>query len=230
MTTILAFDVPPNSTDFNGGPAVFGNDFSASAPGTITGIWYYHEASNEPASVTVTVHRQSNQQLLSSKARPTGGLTPLTDDAYNLIPLDSPVAYPTPDEVLTISTYWPLGGFSFSTGVGLRANSGLFINVGAIGRFKNAGVTELDYPTQTLANLACPVGVEFVFSGTPAPTVGSWYQLLSIEQERAEIARIARTTPPQACPNDGEPLIRKGSILHCPFDGWTWPRDGDGIK
>jgi len=227
VTTILAFDVPPTNTDFNGGPAVFGNDFSASAPGAITGIWYFHETDNEPLSVTVTVHRQANQQLLSSKSVPKAGLT---GNAHNLIVLDSPVAYPTPDEVLTISAYWPFGGFSFSTGVGLRSNGGLFINIGNIGRFKNSAVTEGDYPTISLATLACPVGVEFSFTGTPAPTVGSWYQLANIQRERAEALRLAKVARPVACPNDGEPLQQVGNILHCPFDGWQWPRDGDGFK
>lgn len=235
MTTILAFDVPPTSTDFNGGPAVFGNDFAAAAPGFVTGVWYFHESANEPASVTALVHRQSNQQLIASKSVPTVGNPPdfddaLTDDAYNLITFDSPVPYPTGGELLTVSVYWPSGGFSFSTGVGLRESEGLSINVGAIGRFKNDAVTEGDYPTQTFAGLACPVGVEFEYSGTPVPTVGSWEQLLSITREAAEIRRLARVTPPQACPNDGEPLQRIGSILHCPFDGWQWPRDGEGIK
>lgn len=53
----------------------------------------------------------------------------------------------------------------------------------------------------------------------------SWEQLLSIEQERQDIQRIKQSTPPVACPNDGEPLTRKGSILRCRFDGWEWPRD-----
>jgi hypothetical protein len=227
VTTILAFDVPPTSTDFNGGPAVFGNDFAAAAPGSITGIWYFHESSNEPVSVTALVHRQSNQQLISSKSTPTAGMT---DEAYNLITLDTPLLYPTGGEILTVSVYWPSGGFSFSTGIGMRENEGLSINIGAIGRFKNAAVTEGDYPTQTFAELASPVGVEFTYSGTPEPVVGSWEQLLSITREAAEYRRLSRVTPPQACPNDGEPLQRIGSILHCPFDGWQWPRDGDGIK
>lgn len=227
MTTILAFDVPPTSTDFNGGPAVFGNDFAAAAPGSVTGVWYFHESDNEPSSVTALVHRQSNQQLLSSKATPTAGMT---DNAYNLITLDTPVLYSTGGEILTASVYWPSGGFSFSTGVGLRESEGLSINIGGIGRFKNDAVTEGDYPSLTFAGLASPVGVEFVYSGTPAPVIGSWEQLLSITREAAEYRRLARVTPPQACPNDGEPLQRIGSILHCPFDGWQWPRDGDGIK
>lgn len=227
MTTILAFDVPPTSTDFNGGPAVFGNDFAAAAPGSITGVWYFHETDNEPPSVTALVHRQANQQLLSSKSVPKAGLV---GNAYNLITLDTPVLYSSPAELITVSVYWPLGGFSFSTGVGLRENEGLSINVGNIGRFKNSAVIEGDYPTLSLGNLACPVGVEFSFSGTPEPVIGSWEQLLSIVREGAEYRRLAKVTPPQACPNDGEPLQRKGSILHCPFDGWQWPRDGDGIK
>jgi len=72
--------------------------------------------------------------------------------------------------------------------------------------------------------------VEFTFTGEAAPTVGGWYQLLSIRREQQEIIRQNQATPPQACPNDGEPLQRIGSVLHCPFDGWQWPRDGDGIK
>lgn len=227
MATILAFDVPPTVTDFNGGPAVFGNDFAAVAPGFITGIWYYHEGDNEPTSVTALVHRQANQQLLSSKANPT---SQMNNDAYNLIVLDEPVPYPTPGELITASVYWPFGGFSFSTGVAMREIEGLAINVGDIGRFKNSAVTEGDYPTVTLGGLACPVGVEFSFSGTPTPVQGGWSQLIAITHERAEYRRMARMTPPQACPNDGEPLQRKGSVLRCPFDGWQWPRDGDGIK
>lgn len=51
----------------------------------------------------------------------------------------------------------------------------------------------------------------------------SWNQLLSIMQESAMIAHQERTSPPMACPNDGEPLRAdpKGG-LRCPFDGWRW--------
>lgn len=227
MTTILAFDVPPTNTDFNGGPAVFGNDFKSGAPGQITGVWYFHESDNEPTSVTALVHRQSDAFLLESKSTPTADMDL---NAYNLITLDAPVSYPTPDQLITVSVYWPSGGFSFSLGIGERTTDGLTINVGAVGRFKNSAVAEGDWPDQVIAGLASPVGVEFSFSGTPVPTVGSWEQLLSIQHERQEILRQARATPPVACPNDGQILERVGSILHCPFDGWQWPRDGDGIK
>ncbi|PXY27431.1 hypothetical protein [Prauserella muralis] len=49
----------------------------------------------------------------------------------------------------------------------------------------------------------------------------SWEQLLDIYTEAADGARAERETPPQACPNDGEPL-RTGpdGELYCPFDGW----------
>ena len=48
----------------------------------------------------------------------------------------------------------------------------------------------------------------------------SWEQLLTIVKERPEV------NPPVACPNDGTPLQpAPGGVLHCPFDGWQWPRD-----
>lgn len=60
----------------------------------------------------------------------------------------------------------------------------------------------------------------------------SWDQLRSIYEEGSQehLARV--TQPPEACPNDGEPLQPKGDgpILFCPYDGWQWPRDGDGIR
>lgn len=50
-----------------------------------------------------------------------------------------------------------------------------------------------------------------------------WEQLLSIRREQAETIREQLAAPPQACPNDGEPL-REGPNggLFCPFDGWAW--------
>lgn len=52
----------------------------------------------------------------------------------------------------------------------------------------------------------------------------SWEQLLNITREAAELARAERARPPEACPNDGEPLdpAPRGG-LHCRFDGYTWP-------
>lgn len=54
-----------------------------------------------------------------------------------------------------------------------------------------------------------------------------WYGLLDIYREAADDARTQRSTPRQACPNDGEPL-REGpdGQLYCPFDGWR-PGGGD---
>lgn len=50
---------------------------------------------------------------------------------------------------------------------------------------------------------------------------GSWYGLLDILAEAADIARQYATTPPAACPNDGEPLITgPDGRLFCRFDGW----------
>jgi hypothetical protein len=55
----------------------------------------------------------------------------------------------------------------------------------------------------------------------------AWEQLLAIQQEAADLAQAELSAPPQACPNDGEPL-REGpdGVLFCPYDGYQWPRDG----
>lgn len=55
--------------------------------------------------------------------------------------------------------------------------------------------------------------------------------LLSTLREQAAYVEYYKSTPPVACPNDGEPL-RQGppsepGILYCPFDGWQYPRDWD---
>jgi hypothetical protein len=51
----------------------------------------------------------------------------------------------------------------------------------------------------------------------------SWWQLLAIEKEMRENALYWKTAPPQACPQDGQPLEYhpgKG-VLHCKFCGFT---------
>lgn len=49
----------------------------------------------------------------------------------------------------------------------------------------------------------------------------SWEQLLSIQQEAAAEQEAEQAQPPQACPNDGEPLTEgPGGVLFCTFDGW----------
>lgn len=57
----------------------------------------------------------------------------------------------------------------------------------------------------------------------------AWEQLIDIYREAADERRAHLGAPPQACPNDGEPLEQGPSgVLHCRFDGWRW--DGlDGI-
>jgi hypothetical protein len=58
----------------------------------------------------------------------------------------------------------------------------------------------------------------------------SWEQLRSIvQQDRADREFLA-SQPPQACPNDGTPLVQappsaSGVELFCPHDGYQWPRD-----
>lgn len=49
--------------------------------------------------------------------------------------------------------------------------------------------------------------------------------------QQAEYINYYKSTPPVACPNDGEPL-RSGpphrpGILFCQFDGFQYPRDYD---
>jgi hypothetical protein len=55
----------------------------------------------------------------------------------------------------------------------------------------------------------------------------SWEQLIAIRQEQVDTVLAELAAPPQACPNDGEPL-REGPTgeLFCPFDGWQ-PTQGD---
>lgn len=50
--------------------------------------------------------------------------------------------------------------------------------------------------------------------------------LLQILKEGREEQAAERSRIPSACPNDGTPLEPgpRGE-LHCPFDGWQWPRD-----
>ncbi len=51
----------------------------------------------------------------------------------------------------------------------------------------------------------------------------SWEQLNSIMREAANERDVNLATPPQACPNDGEPLhTAPHGELYCPADGWVW--------
>lgn len=53
----------------------------------------------------------------------------------------------------------------------------------------------------------------------------AWQQLIdTIDEAKAELV-AEQTEPPVACPNDGELLQSRDGILHCPFDGYEWPRD-----
>jgi len=55
----------------------------------------------------------------------------------------------------------------------------------------------------------------------------SWYSLLAIAQEAADIRRESETRPPLACPFDGEPLESGADgELHCPWGDYEYPRDG----
>ncbi len=61
---------------------------------------------------------------------------------------------------------------------------------------------------------------------------GPWWGLHSVmEQSRQEFEAYA-STPPVACPHDGEPLgnapvtaSRSGAELFCRYDGWAYPAD-----
>ncbi len=59
----------------------------------------------------------------------------------------------------------------------------------------------------------------------------TWFQLKAILGAR----NGTDTTPPVACPNDGEPLVSGGrGLLVCPFDGWAYPPEriisGDEVR
>lgn len=47
--------------------------------------------------------------------------------------------------------------------------------------------------------------------------------LLAIYKEAIDLAQRDEFQPPLHCPNDGTTLIRKGDgTLSCRFDGWIW--------
>jgi hypothetical protein len=51
----------------------------------------------------------------------------------------------------------------------------------------------------------------------------SWEQLRDITREARQLAEAEQSQPPEACPNDGEPLQRgPHGELHCPSDGWIY--------
>ena len=54
----------------------------------------------------------------------------------------------------------------------------------------------------------------------------SWEQLRSIVQADAAERAFWASQPPRSCPNDGTPLQGgPNGVLHCPHDGYEWPRD-----
>jgi hypothetical protein len=49
----------------------------------------------------------------------------------------------------------------------------------------------------------------------------SWQQLLAIHAEQVQTVLDEILSPPQACPNDGEPLsAAPDGGLFCRYDGW----------
>lgn len=49
----------------------------------------------------------------------------------------------------------------------------------------------------------------------------AWEQLIDIRREAVDLARQEASRLPQACPNDGEPLLTgPDGKLFCPYDGW----------
>lgn len=162
MATLLAFTAPPGTTDFTG-IAIFGNDFKASVAGSITGVWYFHTNSNEGPNAGVAVHRVSDQVLLASKSFSTATLT---DNAWNLITLDSAVSYPTPNVAFCLSIHYPASmGFAFTDGLN-DLTSGQLTVVRDTARFKNSGSPALgDFPTSNDTTVGFAVGIEFTASG-----------------------------------------------------------------
>lgn len=57
---------------------------------------------------------------------------------------------------------------------------------------------------------------------------GSWYGLVGIMSEAADIDQEDRTGVPMSCPNDNTALIGgPDGKLYCPWDGTCWPDDAD---
>lgn len=103
-------------------------------------------------------------------------------------------------------------------------------------------------PSVTPAGIAVPVALGQPYVGTPPtpsgialpvtlgnPTIGAtiasagtsagsgWWGLHSTALLNRQYEREERYNPPQACPNDGEPLQRDpNGKLRCPYDGWIW--------
>lgn len=96
------------------------------------------------------------------------------------------------------------------------------------------GVTVLGAGDRTVHGSAAvsPGGVTVAADNVVAASSSNgWYGLIAIDRERAMEYARSHSTPPVACPNDGEPLRHgKNGTRRCPFDGWTWPTDGPGIR
>ncbi len=125
----------------------------------------------------------------------TFSVVPLTVAA----PLGAVAATATMTRTVTLTAAAPLGGVS--------ASAALIRTVALTGDAPLGGLT-----------------AAAVLSARGAGA-GGWYTLVSIGREMREIARQERSTPPSACPNDGEPLrTGPGGRLFCRFDGWEWDR------
>lgn len=56
--------------------------------------------------------------------------------------------------------------------------------------------------------------------------MGSWWDLVGIINEGADLDQKAATRVPVECPNDYTTLKSAGEgKLFCPWDGWVWPDD-----
>lgn len=54
----------------------------------------------------------------------------------------------------------------------------------------------------------------------------AWEELTAIVADTMEQVLNLKSTPPQACPQDGEPLLDgPNGVKYCRYDGWQWPRD-----
>lgn len=53
-------------------------------------------------------------------------------------------------------------------------------------------------------------------------TANGYYALADLYREEARLLEQQASMPAEACPNDGQPLVRdRHGRLHCNFDGWT---------
>lgn len=110
------------------------------------------------------------------------------------------------------------GGSLTASAVGVRTV--IATAVGQFGGLTGTGVSPSHVTGSATGTFGGLVGTAHG-RGPAAVEQGSWYGLLDILREGAQLYRAERERDPVACPNDGEPLESGlDGQKFCPFDGW----------